>query len=166
MRRGDDADVHDPQGVVADAAELVALEHAQQLHLGRGGHVADLVEEERAAVGALDQALAVGRGAGEGPAHVAEQLALDQRLGQRAQLTATKGPAARRDCRWMERAISSLPVPLSPSSSTLLSVGATLADQPEDALHLRARAHDVAQERVPVGHARPGGAVRAGWTLA
>ena len=70
VRGGDHADVHHPQVVVAEAAQLAALERAQQLHLGGGRHVADLVEEERAAVGALDQALAVAGGPGEGPAHV------------------------------------------------------------------------------------------------
>ena len=48
-----------------------------------GGHLAHLVEEERAAVRQLEPALAVGDRAGEGAAHVAEQLALDDGLGQR-----------------------------------------------------------------------------------
>jgi HlyD family secretion protein len=45
--------------------------------------VPDLVEEERAAVGGLEQAGARGLGVGEGAALVAEQLGLDQVLGQR-----------------------------------------------------------------------------------
>ena len=44
--------------------------------------LADLVEEERAAVGDLEEALPVGIGAGEGPLAVAEQLALDEVLRQ------------------------------------------------------------------------------------
>jgi hypothetical protein len=75
---GDHPDVHDPQVVVAQAPQLAALQGAQELHLGGGRHVADLVEEERAAIGALDQALAVAGGPGEGPAHGTEQLALDE----------------------------------------------------------------------------------------
>src|SRR5262245_35092261 len=43
-----------------------------------------------------------------------------------AQLTLTNGRAARRDRRWMARATSSLPVPVSPLISTVESVGATL----------------------------------------
>ena len=43
-----------------------------------GRHVADLVEEERAAVGLLEAALAGARGAGERALLVAEQLALEQ----------------------------------------------------------------------------------------
>src|SRR5262245_40960732 len=42
-----------------------------------------------------------------------------------AQLTLTKGPAARRDQAWMARARSSLPVPVSPLTSTVDSVAAT-----------------------------------------
>ena len=49
----------------------------------RGGHVADLVEEERPAVGLLPLALAVLEGAGERALHVAEELALDELLGDR-----------------------------------------------------------------------------------
>ena len=44
-----------------------------------------------------------------------------------AQLMATNGPPARRLLRWMARAISSLPVPLSPRIRTLELDGATLA---------------------------------------
>ena len=42
---------------------------------------ADLVQEDGAAVGQREAALLVGGGAGEGAAHVAEQLRLQQRLG-------------------------------------------------------------------------------------
>ena len=45
--------------------------------------LADLVEQERAAVGDLELAGAVGDRAGEGAAHVAEQLALRRGLRQR-----------------------------------------------------------------------------------
>ena len=44
----------------------------------RERHVADLVEEQRAAVGVAEGAGAVGRGAGERAPRVAEQLALEQ----------------------------------------------------------------------------------------
>src|SRR6185295_2438521 len=46
-------------------------------------HLADLVEEQRAAVGALDQALLGGDRAGERAALVAEQLALEQLAAER-----------------------------------------------------------------------------------
>ncbi len=37
------------------------------------------------------------------------------------------GPSARRDSRWMARATSSLPVPLSPAMNTVVSAAATLS---------------------------------------
>ena len=41
------------------------------------------------------------------------------------QLTAKNGRSARPECWWIARAMSSLPVPLSPSTSTVAEVGAT-----------------------------------------
>ena len=61
----------------ADAPDLALLEHAQQLGLDAERQLADLVEEDGAAVRRLEEALAVAIGAGEGAAHVAEQLGLD-----------------------------------------------------------------------------------------
>ena len=42
--------------VAADRPDLAVLEHAQQLALEAEAHVADLVEEERAAVRLLEEA--------------------------------------------------------------------------------------------------------------
>ena len=69
---------------VADALELALLQHAQQLHLQRRAHRPDFVEEQRALVRLLEPPLAVADRAGERAAHVAEQLGLEQRLGNRA----------------------------------------------------------------------------------
>jgi hypothetical protein len=65
----------------AERDDLAGLEHAQELGLQRDRQVADLVEEQRAAVGRGERALAIAGGAGERAAHVAEQIALDQRVG-------------------------------------------------------------------------------------
>ena len=67
----------------AEPLELALLQHAQQLDLDVRVHVADLVEEQRAAVGPLEAPLLARRRAGERPFLVAEQLRLDQRVGQR-----------------------------------------------------------------------------------
>ena len=67
--------------VVADARDLLLLQHAEQLDLRAHRHVADFVEEQRAAVGVLERADPIGVGVGKGPLHVAEQLALDEVLG-------------------------------------------------------------------------------------
>src|SRR5271157_2977530 len=75
----------DPKGLVfAHAADLSRLEEPQQLDLHALVKLADLVEEERAAIGDFEKPLAIGIGAGEGPLAMAEELALDQVLGQRA----------------------------------------------------------------------------------
>ena len=68
--------------VRADAGDLAVLQHPQQLDLRGQRHVAHLVEKQRAAVGVLELADAVGRGVGEGPLDVAEQLALQNVLAQ------------------------------------------------------------------------------------
>ena len=57
MRGGDDAHVGRHRLGAADRANLVLLQHAQQLHLQAHRHVADLIEQQRAAVGGLEQAL-------------------------------------------------------------------------------------------------------------
>ena len=75
----------DPEGLVlSHAADLSRLEKPQQLDLHALVKLADLVEEERAAIGDLEEPLAVHIGTGEGPLAMAEELALDQVLGQRA----------------------------------------------------------------------------------
>ena len=78
-----DVDVDPPRLERTDAVDFAELQHAQQLRLHRQRQLADLVEEQRAAVGQLEQARLVVGGAGERAAHVAEQLALEQRLDDR-----------------------------------------------------------------------------------
>ena len=63
--RGDDADVDLDRARIANALELALLQHAQHLHLQRHRHRPDFVEEERAAVGLFETALAHRDGAGE-----------------------------------------------------------------------------------------------------
>ncbi len=56
MRRRENAHVRATLLAAADTLEDALLEHAQQLHLHVDAHVADLVEEQRAAVGELETA--------------------------------------------------------------------------------------------------------------
>src|SRR5690606_39076623 len=63
---------------VTDALVFLVLDEAQQLGLQGQWEVADLVEEQGAAVGLADAALGTFTGAGEGAAGVTEQLALHQ----------------------------------------------------------------------------------------
>ncbi len=68
----------------ADRPNLVFLQHAQQLHLQAHRHVADLVEQQGAALGGLEQAFVGARGAGKRAFDVAEEFRLEQVLGHRA----------------------------------------------------------------------------------
>ncbi len=53
--RGENARIHRARGALAEAAELALLDQAQELHLQRQRHVADLVQEQRAAARELDE---------------------------------------------------------------------------------------------------------------
>src|SRR5205814_2527117 len=83
VRRREEAHVDDARAHGADARHLARLEDVEELRLHAQRQLADLVEEHGAAVGRLEEAGARLRGAGEGAALVAEQLALEERLGER-----------------------------------------------------------------------------------
>jgi hypothetical protein len=71
------------------------FEHAQQLYLHVGRHVADLVEEERAAMGVLEAAALLVDGAGERALFMAEQLGFEQIARDRAAIDGDIGAAPR-----------------------------------------------------------------------
>ena len=75
---GDDADIGLDRRAAADRRVFALLQHAQQTGLRLHRHVADLVEEQRAALGLFEAAGGALVGAGEGPLLVAEQFALDE----------------------------------------------------------------------------------------
>src|SRR5262252_9275803 len=80
----------------AHALELAGLQHAEQLGLLGQRDVSYLVEEERALVGHLEAAHAVGLGVGESALDVAEQLAIEDAFRQSADVDRnhrTIGPA-------------------------------------------------------------------------
>src|SRR5262245_36728010 len=83
MGGGDDARVGCDLGRASDARDHLALEHAEKLGLERERHLADLVEEERAAIGRFEEADLALVGTGERSALVPEQLALEESFGQR-----------------------------------------------------------------------------------
>ena len=78
MGGGDDAHVAADRAIAADALERALLQDAQQLDLHLHRHVADFVEEQRAALGKLEAPDPRGERAGEGALLVAEQLAFEQ----------------------------------------------------------------------------------------
>ena len=122
---GDDAHV-DLRGCVgADAAHLARLEHAQQLRLQRQRQLADLVEEQRAAVGLLERAGARRSAPVNAPFSWPNSSASIRLGGMAPQSTTTSGPAARVLAWWIASASASLPVPVSPWISTVTSEAAT-----------------------------------------
>ena len=78
---------------LAERVDFALLEEAQQLGLEVEPDVADLVEEEGAAVGAADDAREGRVGAGEGAAAVAEQLALEHVARHRGAVERHERPA-------------------------------------------------------------------------
>ena len=79
---------------VAETLDLAFLDCTQQLTLGNGAECSDLVQEQRAAVGALESAEAALRGPRVGTALGAKQLGLDQVLGQRSTVQGHEGLTA------------------------------------------------------------------------
>ena len=95
--RGHDPHVHFAAGAGAQHLEGPVLQHPQHLDLRGRIEIADLVEEDRAAVRDVEASLAIGTRVGEGAAHVAEHLALEQRRGYAAEIDLDerlRGPAA------------------------------------------------------------------------
>src|SRR5262249_59495939 len=76
---GNHADVHADRSTPADTREFAFLQDTQQHDLGLGGQLADLVEEDRAAVGQLEATLASLQGSGEPALLMAEPLGPDCR---------------------------------------------------------------------------------------
>src|SRR4029079_9272392 len=75
---GDDAHIDFDFAIRTDAHESPLFEHPQQLDLQLDRHFGDLVEEQRAPIGALEVALVLADRAGKAALLVAEHLALDQ----------------------------------------------------------------------------------------
>src|SRR5690606_4619072 len=78
--RGDDADIDADGALAAEAADLAVLEGGEQLGLERERQFRDLVEEQRASGGLLEETAVRLLCAGEGAAGVAEELALEEGL--------------------------------------------------------------------------------------
>ena len=124
----------------ADAPDLAALERAEELRLDGERHLADLVEEERAAVAPASKQPGLSAiGAGERAALVAEELALEQGLGDRGSSSrSTNGRCARRLCRWIARRDQLLAGAALARDEHGALGRRDLRDQPEDPLHARA----------------------------
>ncbi len=137
IARRDDADVDGDLLGAADAHHAAGFEDAQHLRLQVERHLGDLVEKQRSARRALEIALMLAHGAGEGAALVAEELGLDQVRRDRAAVDGDDGSAGSRAVRVQEL------------RGELLA-GPRLADQH----HGRLRRRDTAQLGGDVRHLR------------
>jgi hypothetical protein len=134
----------------ADAVHFPALEHAQQLRLHRRGQLADFVEEQRPLVGELEQArLVVGR-AGEGAAHVAEELAFEERLDDRRAVHGDEAAVAPRSDLMQRARHQLLAGPGLPRDERRADVRREPPDHAEQILHERTAA-DHPAELQPLG---------------
>ena len=112
--------VEDPEPVVQVLAKLAALDG--ELGLRGQTHLADLVEEQHA--GRSQLYLPTGLACCalvNAPRSYPNSSDSSSCSGSAAQFSATNGPLFRADAAWMNRAATSLPVPDSPVSSTVVS---------------------------------------------
>ena len=112
---GDDAHVGLDHAGRAERSEPPILKEPQQLGLQLDRHVADLVQEQRAAVGELDEAGLASLGGRVRPLLVTEELAFDQLARNRRAVDRDQGPR-RPLAAWMAFANTSFPTPVSPTS--------------------------------------------------
>src|SRR5262245_3029181 len=80
VRRADQPEVHVDDAIAADWPVFALLEDAEQLGLEVRRHLADFIQQQRAALGHLEEAFLVHRRAGERAFLVAKQLGLDEIL--------------------------------------------------------------------------------------
>ena len=97
MGGGQQPYIHPPGLLAAQGIDLALLDGAQQLGLEVQGQVADLVQEQRAAIRQLEATLSRCHGPAEGTLYVAEELGLDEGGGQGAAVHLDEGllPAGR-----------------------------------------------------------------------
>jgi hypothetical protein len=82
------------RAVRAHGPDDPVLQHAQQLGLKLHWHLADLVEEDRSAIGRAEQSVPRPRGTGESAALVAEHLRLQQLMRNRRAVDRHEGAPA------------------------------------------------------------------------
>src|SRR5882672_10733286 len=147
VRRRDDPDVHLEVRGAADPLERAVLDEAEELGLGGGREVGDLVQEERSLVGQLHQAaLGIAR-VGEGAALVPEELVLEELLLEGGAVEGQEGglaPAALEVDRAGDQVLSGSALPLDQNRRGFAL--RDLGDQVPDLPHRGRFAHDLGLE--------------------
>src|SRR5205807_1911311 len=91
VRGGEDPEIETHRALSTQPLDFLAFDHAQDLRLRKGAHVADLVKKYRASLRGLQLPLARTARAGERPALIAEQLAFQEAIGNGGAVDADKG---------------------------------------------------------------------------
>src|SRR6266478_3801530 len=84
MGSGNHADIDRDCFFAAEALQSFLLEHAHELDLSPGGHVADFIEKDSAAIGLLETSNATEFCASECAALMTEEFAFEQRFRNRS----------------------------------------------------------------------------------
>src|SRR5262245_57595694 len=147
VRRRDDPHVDPPRAILPHRAHLALLQDAQELRLQRRGGLRDLVEEERPAVGDLEEPLPVGDGAGEGTAPMAEELALEDTLRECGAVDSHEEPVATRAAVVDRAGHQLLPGPGLALEKDGRGGPGDLPDQHHHLAHRRALPHDLVGDR-------------------
>src|SRR4029079_7555925 len=77
------ADVDRRATLLTDTAHFALLQRPEHLDLKLRRQLGDLVQEQGAAVGGVKESVSVPQGSGKGAFHVPEELAFQERLGDR-----------------------------------------------------------------------------------
>lgn len=126
------AHIHLFATAAAHAFDFLFLEHAQNLHLKTQLHLADFIQK-MVPPSASSKRPGLERMAWvKAPFSCPKSSLSSNSLGMAPQLMGTKGLSARRLLACRARTSNSLPVPDSPVTSTVLSVGADFAENFED----------------------------------
>ena len=96
---GNQPDIHSNRSRPSHPLELSLLQHPQQLGLKHRSQLPHFIQEHSSAVSRFQLALLLRYGAGESPFLMAEQFALQQRLGQGGAVERYKGLAGARAIR-------------------------------------------------------------------
>src|SRR2546427_1302269 len=123
--RSDDPHIREPRPVLAHALVTLLLQDAEQFALQFQRNFSDFIEENRPSFSRLETSGAVLDPPVKAPRAWPKNSLSYNSFGMEAQLTRTSALSLRRLRRWISRATNSLPVPVSPRTSTEASVGAT-----------------------------------------
>jgi len=143
--RRHEPNVHPPRACGAHAKEGAGFQRTQELHLDVRLQLADFVEQERTAVGQLDEPRLRGDGAGERALLVAEELRLEHLARQGATVDGDEGPRGPRRER-VDRASHELLPRAALAQDEHRGVGRRdPLDDPENLLHLGTLGEDAAE---------------------